>query len=116
LRILAGAGIRKITALASRVAWPIASGTPPERVLLLTFTPRAARQMLSRAESLLAQLPDGRRSSRVQGGTFHSVAHRMLRQHAAALDSHGRRRSSSSLLILVLVGPGEGLVVEGVVA
>ena len=54
LRILAGAGTGKTTALASRVAWLVASGTPAERILLLTFTRRAARQMLSRSETLLA--------------------------------------------------------------
>src|SRR3954463_9360315 len=54
LLILAGAGTGKTTALASRVAWLVASGTPAERILLLTFTRRAARQMLSRSETLLA--------------------------------------------------------------
>jgi DNA helicase-2/ATP-dependent DNA helicase PcrA len=53
LRVLAGAGTGKTTTLAARVAWLIATGTPPERLLLLTFTRRAARQMLTRAESLL---------------------------------------------------------------
>ena len=46
LRILAGAGTGKTTALASRVAWLVASGMPAERILLLTFTRRAAREML----------------------------------------------------------------------
>ena len=57
LRILAGAGTGKTTALASRVAWLLASGTPPERVLLLTFTRRAARQLLARTETMLAKVP-----------------------------------------------------------
>src|SRR5438132_10580276 len=84
LRILAGAGTGKTTALASRVAWLVATGTPAERILLLTFTRRAARQMLSRSETLLANA-GGQRKGRVQGGTFHSVAHRMLRHHATPL-------------------------------
>ena len=88
LRIVAGAGTGKTTALASRVAWLLASGTPAERVLLLTFTRRAARQLLARTETMLARVPaeKGARSpGRVQGGTFHSVAHRTLRHHAHRL-------------------------------
>ncbi len=86
LRIVAGAGTGKTTALASRVAWLLASGTPPERVLLLTFTRRAARQLLARTETMLARVPTPRRGAgRVQGGTFHSVAHRTLRHHAPRL-------------------------------
>ena len=86
LRIVAGAGTGKTTALASRVAWLLATGTPPERVLLLTFTRRAARQLLARTETMLAKLPAPRRGAgRVQGGTFHSVAHRTLRHHAPRL-------------------------------
>jgi DNA helicase II / ATP-dependent DNA helicase PcrA len=86
LRIVAGAGTGKTTALASRVAWLLASGTPPERVLLLTFTRRAARQLLARTETMLAKTPAKRRNpGRVQGGTFHSVAHRTLRHHAPRL-------------------------------
>ena len=86
LRIVAGAGTGKTTALASRVAWLLAAGTPPERVLLLTFTRRAARQLLARTETMLAKLPAPRRGAgRVQGGTFHSVAHRTLRHHAPRL-------------------------------
>ncbi len=86
LRIVAGAGTGKTTALASRVAWLLASGTPPERVLLLTFTRRAARQLLARTETMLAKVPvPARGTGRVQGGTFHSVAHRTLRHHAPRL-------------------------------
>ena len=86
LRIVAGAGTGKTTALASRVAWLLAAGTPPERVLLLTFTRRAARQLLARTETMLAKLPAPRRGAgRVQGGTFHSIAHRTLRRHAPRL-------------------------------
>ena len=54
LRILAGAGTGKTTTLSARVAWLLATGAAPERMLLLTFTRRAARQMLARTAALLA--------------------------------------------------------------
>ena len=54
LRILAGAGTGKTTALTARVAWLVASGIPAERVMALTFTRRAAREMMHRTETLLA--------------------------------------------------------------
>src|SRR5215210_6706323 len=79
LLILAGAGTGKTTTLCARVAWLVSSGVPSERVLLLTFTRRAAREMLQRARALVPA------SSRVLGGTFHSVAHRLVRRHASAL-------------------------------
>ena len=89
LRVLAGAGTGKTTALSARVAWLLATGTPPERVLLLTFTRRAARQMLSRTANLLSTADnaggDGRAANRVMGGTFHAVAHRTLRRYSQAL-------------------------------
>ncbi|MEZ5119726.1 MAG: ATP-dependent helicase [Candidatus Nanopelagicales bacterium] len=83
LRVLAGAGTGKTTALSARVARIVADGTPAERVLLLTFTRRAARQMVDRTHARLSRA--GLRAGRVAGGTFHSVAHRTLRQHAARL-------------------------------
>ncbi len=89
LRVLAGAGTGKTTALSASVAWLLATGTPAERILLLTFTRRAARQMLDRTGVLLAaQQRDGRSdpaATRVLGGTFHAVAHRTLRKYAQAL-------------------------------
>lgn len=69
LRVLAGAGTGKTTALSSRVARIVADGIPAERVLLLTFTRRAARQMVERSHARLARA--GHRSGRVSGGTFH---------------------------------------------
>ena len=83
LRVLAGAGTGKTTALSGRVARLVADGIPAERILLLTFTRRAARQMVDRSQARLARA--GIRSGRVSGGTFHSVAHRTLRQHATRL-------------------------------
>jgi DNA helicase-2/ATP-dependent DNA helicase PcrA len=89
LRVLAGAGTGKTTALSARVAWLLANGTPAERILLLTFTRRAARQMLDRTGVMLAaQQRDGRSepaTSRVMGGTFHAIAHRTLRRYSQAL-------------------------------
>jgi DNA helicase-2/ATP-dependent DNA helicase PcrA len=86
LRVLAGAGTGKTTTLAARVARLLAAGTPPERVLLLTFTRRAARAMLARTDALLAaDRAPGAATGRVVGGTFHAVAHRTLRRHATAV-------------------------------
>ncbi len=79
LLILAGAGTGKTTTVSARVAWLVSQGVAPERILLLTFTRRAAREMLQRTRALVAG------SGAVLGGTFHSVAHRFVRLHAAAL-------------------------------
>jgi DNA helicase-2/ATP-dependent DNA helicase PcrA len=75
LLIIAGAGTGKTRTLVYRVAHLIERGVPPERILLLTFTRRAAQEMLSRAERLV-----GTASSKVCGGTFHSTGYRLLRQ------------------------------------
>lgn len=83
LRILAGAGTGKTTTLTARAAWLVASGVRPERILLLTFTRRAAREMISRAQRLVSS--GGDTNNRIVGGTFHSVAHRILRMNAPAL-------------------------------
>lgn len=80
LLIVAGAGTGKTTTLAHRVAWLIATGTPPGRILLLTFARRAAAEMLRRVESLV-----GESASQVWGGTFHAVAARLMRLHARSV-------------------------------
>jgi DNA helicase II / ATP-dependent DNA helicase PcrA len=82
LLILAGAGTGKTTTLCARVAWLVSQGVAPERILLLTFTRRAAREMLGRTRAHVA-MPSG--PGGVLGGTFHSVAHRFIRTHAASL-------------------------------
>jgi hypothetical protein len=83
LLIVAGAGTGKTTTLCSRAAWLMAEGAPAERILLLTFTRRAAGEMVERARTLAERVaPD---AGRIVGGTFHSIAHRMLRVHAASL-------------------------------
>src|SRR5690349_20771674 len=79
LLVIAGAGTGKTRTLIHRVAALIERGVSPERILLLTFTRRAASEMLSRAERLVG--PNG---ARVHGGTFHSVGHRLLRQFGGA--------------------------------
>ena len=81
LLILAGAGSGKTRVLACRVAHLIKSGVAPDRILLLTFTRRAAREMLARAR----RLTDRASAGRVWGGTFHSVANRLLRVYGQAL-------------------------------
>jgi len=89
LLIVAGAGTGKTNALAHRVAWLIHEGARPDRILLLTFTRRAAAEMLRRVESILR--PWGRRSQRpaaglgVWGGTFHAMANRLLRIHSKSI-------------------------------
>ena len=79
LLVIAGAGTGKTRTLIHRVAHLIERGVAPERILLLTFTRRAAGEMLARAERLV-----GSAGARVHGGTFHSVGHRLLRQFGAA--------------------------------
>jgi len=81
LLVVAGAGSGKTWTLACRVARLVERGVPPERILLLTFTRRAAREMLSRAEALTGE----RGLGRVWGGTFHATANRLLRSHGGAL-------------------------------
>jgi DNA helicase-2/ATP-dependent DNA helicase PcrA len=79
LLVIAGAGTGKTRTLIHRVAHLIERGVAAERILLLTFTRRAAGEMLARAERLV-----GPAGTRVHGGTFHSVGHRLLRQFGTA--------------------------------
>ncbi len=85
LLIVAGAGTGKTKTLVHRVAHLIARGTPPQRILLLTFTRRAADQMLRRVDTLLRQTQAGAgriaSGQPVWGGTFHATAARLLRLH-----------------------------------
>src|SRR5947207_15668827 len=78
--VIAGAGSGKTRTLTYRVAWLLEQGIPAERILLLTFTNKAAREMMRRVADLLGQeLPS------LWGGTFHSIGNRILRQHAPLL-------------------------------
>jgi DNA helicase-2/ATP-dependent DNA helicase PcrA len=79
LLIIAGAGSGKTRTLIYRVAHLIDRGVRPDRILLLTFTRRAAQEMLSRAERLV-----GSATRKVNGGTFHATAHRLLRKFGPA--------------------------------
>jgi len=79
LLIVAGAGSGKTRTLIHRVAHLIGRGVPASRILLLTFTRRAAQEMLDRCQRLV-----GSASQAVQGGTFHGTAHRLLRRFGPA--------------------------------
>ena len=79
--VIAGAGSGKTHTLTYRVAWLVERGVDPSRILLLTFTNKAARAMTSRVEGLL-----GEQIRQVWGGTFHSIANRVLREDADKLD------------------------------
>ena len=79
--VVAGAGSGKTRTLVFRVARLVESGIDPRAILLLTFTRKAAAEMLRRASGLL----DGR-CDQVAGGTFHSFANTVLRRHAPALE------------------------------
>ncbi len=78
--VIAGAGSGKTRTLTWRVARLLADGVAPESILLLTFTNKAAREMLRRVEEVCRV--DTRR---IQGGTFHHVAHQVLREHGGEL-------------------------------
>jgi len=86
LLIVAGAGTGKTATLVHRVAHLIATGADPGRILLLTFTRRAASEMMRRVETLLRESVERGgpelSGARVWGGTFHSVSARLLRIHA----------------------------------
>ena len=87
--VIAGAGSGKTRALTYRVSRLIEDGVDPADILLLTFTNKASREMLSRVEQLVTT--DTRR---LWGGTFHSIGNRLLRRHAEPLGY----RSSFSIL------------------
>src|ERR1700730_2266649 len=78
--IIAGAGSGKTRTLTYRVAYLLENGIDPRHILLLTFTNKAARQMLERVANLLPLDASG-----IWGGTFHSIGNRMLRRHGSAL-------------------------------
>ncbi len=86
LLVVAGAGSGKTKTLACRVAYLLAQGVAPGRILLLTFTRRAAQEMLRRAAATSER--SGRATGRVWGGTFHSTANRLLRIYAKAAGLH----------------------------
>lgn len=91
LLIIAGAGTGKTNTLAHRVAHLLLEGVAPERILLLTFTRRAAQEMLRRAERIATQaLANSSRAGSIHvnaarllwSGTFHSIGNRLIREYA----------------------------------
>ena len=80
LLVLAAAGTGKTRTLVHRVAYLIEQGVPPERILLLTFTNRAAKEMLERAEKVV-----GDAAQSIWSGTFHSICARFLRRYGSVL-------------------------------
>ena len=110
--VLAGAGSGKTRTLTYRVAYLLENAVAPENILLLTFTNKAAREMLERVEHLLPGQTGG-----LWSGTFHSVCNRILRHHAT---SAGLTRGftildaedSKSLMSKVIKESGVGKQVE----
>ncbi len=81
LLVIAGAGSGKTRVVTYRVAYLMEKGVDPQRILLLTFTKKAAREMLERTATLL----NDRKVQEVSGGTFHSFANHMLRRYSSLI-------------------------------
>ena len=79
--VVAGAGTGKTRTITYRVAYLIEQGVSPQKILLATFTNRAAREMLRRVENLTGS----QNVHRVWGGTFHRIANLILRKHAVSI-------------------------------
>jgi ATP-dependent DNA helicase UvrD/PcrA len=106
LLVIAGAGSGKTRTLTYRVAYLLENGVDPRNILLLTFTNKAARQMLDRVVNLLPLDASG-----LWGGTFHSIGNRMLRRHGSALGYTSGftimdREDQKDLLNSVVAGSG----------
>ena len=83
LLIIAGAGTGKTNTLAHRVAHLVLAGVSPQRILLLTFTRRAALEMTRRAQRIVGEVREEVKLP--WSGTFHSIANRLIRRYAARL-------------------------------
>ena len=83
LLVLAGAGTGKTRVITYRIAQLIKTGTTPSRILAVTFTNKAAREMKERAQHLLGRRPPGTKPPEIS--TFHSLCVRVLRRHANRL-------------------------------
>lgn len=108
--VIAGAGTGKTRTLTYRVAWLLSQGIAADRILLVTFTNKAAREMLERVPALTRN--DTRR---LWGGTFHSVGARLLRRHAEIFgytDSFSILDASDQLDLLRLCISDVGIEVE----
>lgn len=77
--VVAGAGTGKTRTIVYRLAWLVEHGVDPYNIILLTFTRKAAKEMLERAQQLLGEDLVG-----LYGGTFHAFAYRVLRQYKPA--------------------------------
>ncbi len=89
LLVIAGAGTGKTSTLATRVAHLILAGADPRRMLLMTFSRQAAKEMIRRIERIAGEVLGATAAAMVAGltwaGTFHGIGVRVLREHAAAL-------------------------------
>ncbi len=85
LLVIAGAGSGKTKTLAYRVAHLVANGADPQRILLLTFTRRAAREMTRRARGIAVSVLKNQKVDLPWAGTFHSIGARLLREYAAVI-------------------------------
>lgn len=104
--VIAGAGSGKTRTLTYRVAWLLENGVLPEQILLLTFTNKAAREMLERVNTLVEV-----DTQRLWGGTFHSIGNKFLRWNAERLGyrkgfSIMDREDQKDLLETVVVNSG----------
>jgi len=106
LLVIAGAGSGKTRTLTYRVAYLLENGIDPRNILLLTFTNKAAREMLGRVANLLPVDASG-----LWGGTFHSVGNRILRRHGGTLGYSNAftimdREDQKDLIDAVVAGAG----------
>jgi DNA helicase II / ATP-dependent DNA helicase PcrA len=88
LLVIAGAGSGKTSTLAHRVAWLIEQGADPRRIMLLTFSRRAAAEMTRRVDLIragLTQTRPGVMAEAIWAGTFHAVGARLLREYAETI-------------------------------
>src|SRR5215813_130383 len=85
LLVIAGAGSGKTNTLAHRVAHLIIGGVDPYRILLLTFSRRAALEMTRRAERIVAATLRRDGQTLIWSGTFHAVGARLIREHAHSI-------------------------------
>ena len=111
LLVVAGAGTGKTTTIVARVASLLDDGVDPDRILLLTFTRRAAAEMLSRVAATA-----GPAAAQVWGGTFHSVANRLLRHYGSAAgipDGFTVLDHGDSVETIGLIRADEGLAQRG---
>lgn len=106
---IAGPGSGKTRALTYRVAHLLYENVPPGRILLVTFTNKAAQEMKKRVKEILGYLPEG-----LWAGTFHSIGARVLRRHArltgreanfSILDEDDRERMLKSILASLIPKP-----------